>query len=293
MIDVGWPAERLSGNISTLYRALPLRERPDAAAADGFAHIETWWPFAPDETPSSGDVERFGLAVERAGVQVASLGFSSGSRADGERGLPALFCGRDRLGRHAPIALDLAERVGCSLLNLLYGRRDPRVELAEQRNQADDAVAFVAEKAAERGMRVMVEPLSRSDGPGYLVSSVSEAIAVCASVEARCGVPIGICFDVFQLYPQEADLAVSAARALPWIRHVQLADWPGRRPPGTGEIDIPAVLAALGTGGYRGLVGLEYIPEAPDPSDPAAAAADRGHMNGTRRRDDERTPGDG
>lgn len=262
MIDVGWPQDRLSANISTLYRELPVRERPQAAAADGFERIETWWPFAPDETPASRELAAFRDAVEDAGVRVVCLGFSSGSRAEGERGLPALRDGRARLERHVPVALDLAESLGCSVMNLLYGRRDLAMGLAEQRNRADDAVAFVAQAAAERGIGIMVEPLSQDDAPGYLLSSVSGAIAACMSVEARCGIPIGICFDVFQLFPGEADLAVSAARAIPWIRHVQLADWPDRRPPGAGGIDIPAVVSVLARGGYEGLVGLEYIPEA-------------------------------
>jgi len=44
---------------------------------------------------------------------------------------------------------------------------------------------------------------------------------------------------------------------LPLIGEIQVADVPGRCEPGTGEINYPAIGAALRDMGYRGTVGLE------------------------------------
>lgn len=41
------------------------------------------------------------------------------------------------------------------------------------------------------------------------------------------------------------------------IGEIQVADVPGRQEPGTGEINYPAVAAALRRLDYRGVVGLE------------------------------------
>jgi hydroxypyruvate isomerase len=41
------------------------------------------------------------------------------------------------------------------------------------------------------------------------------------------------------------------------VGEIQVADVPGRCEPGTGEINYPAVAAALGRLGYPGVVGLE------------------------------------
>ena len=59
----------------------------------------------------------------------------------------------------------------------------------------------------------------------------------------------------------EGDLIPTITRNIEKIGHVHLADHPGRNDPGTGEINCPNVVAALGEAGYSGYVGLEYAPK--------------------------------
>ena len=47
------------------------------------------------------------------------------------------------------------------------------------------------------------------------------------------------------------------------VRHVQIADLPGRNEPGTGQLDWDDVLRRLETLGYRQAIGLEYKPTLP------------------------------
>jgi hydroxypyruvate isomerase len=56
------------------------------------------------------------------------------------------------------------------------------------------------------------------------------------------------------------------ARALAGaIGHVHVADAPGRRAPGTGELDLSGYLEAVEATGYDGPVGLEYDAEGDTP----------------------------
>ena len=48
-----------------------------------------------------------------------------------------------------------------------------------------------------------------------------------------------------------------ARKCLPWIGEAQVADVPGRKEPGTGEINYANVARALKAMGYRGPVCLE------------------------------------
>jgi len=44
------------------------------------------------------------------------------------------------------------------------------------------------------------------------------------------------------------------------VGHVQVADSPGRREPGSGNIDWPQYMRILKAKGYAGAIGLEYRP---------------------------------
>jgi len=47
------------------------------------------------------------------------------------------------------------------------------------------------------------------------------------------------------------------------VRHVQIADAPGRHQPGTGELDLGGFLSLLDELEYDGVVGLEFVPQGP------------------------------
>ena len=44
------------------------------------------------------------------------------------------------------------------------------------------------------------------------------------------------------------------------IKHIQLADNPGRHEPGSGEINYDFLLKFIDKSGYKGWIGAEYIP---------------------------------
>jgi hydroxypyruvate isomerase len=58
----------------------------------------------------------------------------------------------------------------------------------------------------------------------------------------------------------EGDLAATIRCNLDRIRHLQLADNPGRNEPGTGEINYPFLFGFIDRLGYSGWIGCEYKP---------------------------------
>ena len=63
--------------------------------------------------------------------------------------------------------------------------------------------------------------------------------------------------DLYHAQIGEGNLIELVRRAGPLIGEIQVADVPGRCEPGTGEINYPAIAAALDAMGYDGTVGLE------------------------------------
>jgi hydroxypyruvate isomerase len=145
------------------------------------------------------------------------------------------------------------------VFNALYGNRigDDPAGARDQDALAAENLAFAADAAARIGGTVVVEPLSGA--PRYPLRTAADAVAVLD----RAGRPnLALLADLYHLAVNGEDLDAVIARYGGRIGHVQVADAPGRHEPGTGELPLDRHLTALAAAGYRGHVGLEYVPTA-------------------------------
>ena len=95
------------------------------------------------------------------------------------------------------------------------------------------------------------------DIPGFFLTGTSQAKTIIEEV----GSPnLAFQYDVYHMQIMEGDLARTIESNLDLIRHVQIADNPGRNEPGTGEINYPFIFDLLDRIGYEGWVGCEYRP---------------------------------
>ena len=252
---------RFDVNVSILLTEHPLLSRPAAARDAGFHAIESWWPFA-QPVPPDRQVDAFAAAVEDAGVQLVALNAYGGDLSAGDRGLASLP-GRDQEFRdNLDVAVGLAGRLGCPVLHVLYGRRtgdDPegQDDLALQR------LALAADAAAPGGTTVVVEALSGV--PDYPLRRAVDVLRVIEALDAQGGPPVRMLCDLYHLAVNGDDVAAVVRDAAAHIGHVQVADVPGRHQPGTGTLDVAGLLSGLDGVGYRGWVGLEYVPLGDDP----------------------------
>ncbi|HWJ94992.1 MAG TPA: TIM barrel protein, partial [Telluria sp.] len=100
-------------------------------------------------------------------------------------------------------------------------------------------------------------PINNRDMPGYFLTGSAQA----ADIIAEAGAPnLFLQFDVYHMQRMEGDLAATIRQHIGLIRHMQLADVPGRHEPGTGEINFPFLFRLLDELGYDGWIGCEYIP---------------------------------
>ncbi|BBL80144.1 hydroxypyruvate isomerase [Rubrobacter xylanophilus] len=241
---------RFCANVSILFREAPFLERFGLARAAGFSAVEFWWPAGED----LGEVE---AAVEDAGLTVALFNFDAGDMPAGERGL---LSDPDRAGEfreNVPVALELAGRLGCRRLNALVGHRLEGVDREEQLRLARENVAWAADRAAERGVEIMIEAVNTFENGPYLLSRTGEAAAFVRSVGRE---NVRLQYDYYHMQRMEGNLTATVREHIGMIGHVQVADSPGRGEPGTGEINYRYVLGELERLGYDGYVGLEYNP---------------------------------
>ncbi len=241
---------RFCVNISILFGELPFVDRFAAAARNGFSAVEFWWPPA-DAVANVED------AVHDAGLTVVGINFDAGDMPGGDRGLLSDPARQDVFKENVPVALDLAERIGCMQLNALVGLRLADLAYDDQLELAAANVAWAADEAASVGRTILIEAVNTFENGPYLLARTEEAVDFVRRV-GRSNVKLQ--YDAYHMQRMEGNLAATISEHFADIAHIQIADSPGRGEPGTGEINFEFLLAHIESLGYQGYIGLEYRP---------------------------------
>lgn len=164
---------------------------------------------------------------------------------------------RSRAQEHLRACVRVAERIGSRVVaGPLYSPVGRCWEMdADQRRTAFAQLASglrpVAEYAAERGVRLAVEPLNRYHTS--VLTTVAQALDVLAMVDsAGCGVLL----DTFHLNIEERDPAAAVRSTGDQLAHVQVCG-NDRGAPGGDHLDWPALLRAVDDTGYDGPLCIE------------------------------------
>jgi hydroxypyruvate isomerase len=241
---------RYDVNLSILFTELPMLERPAAAAAAGFDAVEMWWPF-DGPVPADAELDALARAVTDAGVGLVGLNFDAGHMPSGDRGLLSSKATSQRFRDNIDVTVGFAERLGCTVLNALYGNTtdDTDAELALEN------LALAVKSAQRIGATVVVEALNSVENTRYPITSSAQAFAVIDQVPGTAFLA-----DFYHLARMGEDLTALIENHAARFGHVQIADVPGRGQPGTGALDYPSLLRQLADSPYEGPVGLEYKP---------------------------------
>ncbi len=239
-------------NVSVLLKEYPFLDRFDQAKRLGFTSVEFYWN--RDETP--GDIAG---RIRDAEVEVAAFNFDAGDMAAGDRGLLSDPGRQAEMRANVPVALELAYKVGCSKLTALAGNLKPNIERNGQMDTIRENLRWVCEQAADAGITVLVEAINGWDNKLYPFTNTHDTLAFLDSV----GAPnLKYLYDIYHMQRMEGNLSEIIRENIASIGHIQIADSPARRQPGTGEINYLHVFEAIENSGYDGYVGLEYNPAA-------------------------------
>ncbi|MDS0295466.1 hydroxypyruvate isomerase family protein [Halogeometricum luteum] len=165
-------------------------------------------------------------------------------------------------------SVELGEAVGVDALVVTVGpERDDLPPGAEHRAVVN-ALRDAAPAAEAAGIDLVVEPLNNPvDHPGYYLDSSYEAYEIVDAVDSSA---VSVLFDVYHQQITEGNVIQNLTEHVEFVGYVHVADVPGRREPGTGELNYARIFEALDDAGYDGYVGLEY-----SPSTDAAATVER------------------
>lgn len=148
-----------------------------------------------------------------------------------------------------------AKALGVPNIIATTGNERSDVCRCEQHKIVVDTLKCLAPLAEEAGIMIVLEPLNiLVDHGGYYLAKSDEAFEMIREINSP---NVKILFDIYHQQITEGNLISNITKNIDLIGHFHIADVPGRREPGTGEINYKNVFAAIQKAGYAGWLAFE------------------------------------
>ncbi|WP_102349014.1 hydroxypyruvate isomerase family protein [Bacillus sp. Marseille-P3661] len=242
--------QALAVNISTIYQEYPFLARFKKAQQAGFSSIECQFPYEYPVESIQHELSVYDLTLEL-------INLPPGDWDKGERGI-AIFPDRvAEFKQSVELGIQYATCFGTSKIHCMAGVLSENLDREFARDTFIENIRFAAKELAKYHITVVIEPINSGDMPGYFLADVDEAVAIIYEI----GLPnVKLQFDFYHIQRIHGNVLSYFKRYLDRVSHIQIADWPGRHQPGTGEMDYKQIFETIEKIGYKGVIGLEYFP---------------------------------
>lgn len=220
-------------------------------ASEGFTALED----NNMRTRPVADQERIAAAMSRLKMQMGV--FVAHTIDWNEPGIPS---GRpekiDRFLSEVRESVDVAKRVNAKWMTVVPGRRDERRDMDFQTAVVIDTLRKAAAILEPHGLVMVLEMLNtRIDHPGQFFNTTAQGYVIARAVNSPS---CKLLYDMYHMQITEGNIIPNMNTAWAEIAYLQVGDNPGRKEPGTGEINYRNVFAHVRSKGFTGIVGMEH-----------------------------------
>lgn len=198
--------------------------------------------------------ESIARALEAHGV---TMGIFVGASIDWSN--PTLTTGepkhRERFVAEIKESIEVAKRMNTRTMTIVPGVEARHLPHGKQTANVVETLKQAAAVCEPHGVVMVLEPLNWRDHPGLFVRYSDHAYEIMKAVASPS---CKILFDIYHQQATEGNLIENINRYWDEIGYFQVGDNPGRREPGTGEINYRNVFKAIHARGYTGVVGMEH-----------------------------------
>lgn len=246
--DLPPPKYTLAINLALMFpHEMPYEKRLQAAARCGAKHYG-FWSFSGKDLNAMLDVQaKHGLTcVSITGAN--KTGFGTGLTKPGaEQAFLDDF----------ESACQVAKRFGAENLITFVGTKQKDVPWEQQREQIIAGLKKAGPIAEKYGVYLTLEPLNRIDHPNQTMLTSREAFDYAAGADHP---RIKVDYDMYHRQLGEGNVTPMLEEGLKngHIRFVEIGDVPGRKEPGSGEMNHEYIFRRLRQLGYAGYVGMEH-----------------------------------
>lgn len=150
-------------------------------------------------------------------------------------------------------SVEAAKRVNATWATVVPGFFERRLPLGVQTGHVIEALKRGAEIFEPHGLVMVLEPLS--DTPELFLRHSDQSFAICKAVGSPS---CKILYDIYHMQRNEGNLIPNMELCWDEIAYIQIGDNPGRKEPGTGEINYQNVFKYIDEKGYKGILGMEH-----------------------------------
>jgi hydroxypyruvate isomerase len=241
---------KLAANLSMMFQEAPFLDRFAAAGTCGFTGVEFLFPY---DFPA----DEIAARLDRHHLTQALFNLPPGDWAKGERGMAALPGREKEFMTSLERALPYARATKCKRVHAMAGNWPAGRDKREGRAVYVANLRRAADRLAEEGVTLVIEPINTRDMPGYFLNTTGEAMSV---IDDAGRDNLRLQLDLYHCQIMEGDLAAHVRRLAGRYAHVQIAGVPERHEPDRGEVNYDYLLPLLDEVGYDGWVGCEYRP---------------------------------
>jgi hydroxypyruvate isomerase len=239
---------RYAPHLTILSKELTIPQRLDLIAEHGF-----------DATEYNGLLNHPLNEVEEIRKKLDSLGIEMGIFVANPGGWKTAGVvepkQRDAFLDEVKKTIEYHRVIGNHSATTLIGPAIPGASRSAQRRSAVEGLKRAADLLEKTELALVVEPLNQIDHPGFFMTHSDELAEIIAAVNSK---HVRMLFDLYHLQITEGNLINNFRAYVDLVGYIQTGDVPGRKEPGTGEVNYRNVLKAIYDAGYRGIVGLEH-----------------------------------
>lgn len=153
-------------------------------------------------------------------------------------------------------SIDVAKRLNAKWMTVVPGFLDRKLPIEIQTGRIIDTMRRAAEIIEPHGLVMVMEPLNTiTDHPGVFLQTVSQGYAVAKGVNSPA---VKVLADLYHEQIQAGNLIRTLETCWSEIGYIQFGDNPGRKEPGTGEVNYHNVVKWLRDRKFAGVIGMEH-----------------------------------
>jgi hydroxypyruvate isomerase len=153
-------------------------------------------------------------------------------------------------------SVEVAKRVNAKWMTVVPGHVDRRPHMDYQTANVVETLKRACAILEPHQLVMVLEPLNTlRNHPGMFLTTTPQAYLVCKAVASPS---CKILYDIYHQQITEGNLIPNINAAWDEIAYLQVGDNPGRKEPGTGEINYSNVFKHVHGKGFTGVIGMEH-----------------------------------